>query len=142
MQRETDCIFCKMVAGEVSCTKVLDDENALAFMDIAPLAEGHVLLIPKEHYVTMGELPSDLAGAVFRHIPSLVHAVQSATGCEGVNVLQNNGSIAGQLVPHVHVHIIPRNPGGKFKFNWPAGEYEAGRMDILAEAICEHVPAL
>lgn len=135
MVSDPDCIFCKIVAGEIPCTKLLEDEHALAFMDIGPLAEGHTLLIPKEHYVTVDEMPADLVAAVFRHVPALVQAVQSATGCEGVNLLQNNGVIAGQLVPHVHTHIIPRDVGGTFQFNWPAGKYQEGRLDALAKKI-------
>ncbi len=135
MKQDSECIFCKIVAGEVPCTKVLEDERALGFLDIGPVAEGHVLLIPKAHYLTADEMPAGPAGEVFRHIPALVRAVRAATGCHGVNVLQNNGEIAGQVVPHVHVHIIPRTPGGRFHFNWPAGTYPEGQMDALAERI-------
>lgn len=132
---DSDCLFCKIVAGEIPCAKLLDSEHALAFLDIGPVAKGHALLIPKAHYNTMDEMPPEAAAAMFRHLPALVKAVQSITGCEGLNVLQNNGAIAGQVVPHVHVHLIPRDPGGKFTFNWPAGQYEEGQIESLGEAI-------
>ncbi|MCY2928126.1 MAG: HIT family protein [Planctomycetota bacterium] len=131
----TDCIFCRIARGEIPAMKVLDDDACLAFLDIAPLAEGHVLLIPKAHAQTLDQLSADQAAAMLRHLPALVKAVQAATGCAGVNVLQNNGKAAHQEVPHVHFHVIPRNPGDAFGFNWPAGKYPAGRAEQLVQAI-------
>lgn len=133
--RDSNCIFCRIAAGEIPCTKVTEDDSALAFMDIGPLAEGHVLLIPKGHYVTVDQMPAEIAAKVLQHLPSLVRAVRAATACAGVNVLQNNGRAAHQLVEHVHFHIIPRNPGDEFHFNWPAGKYSPGKMEELAAEI-------
>ena len=130
-----DCIFCKIAAGSIPAIKVLEDQACLAVMDIGPLAQGHVLLIPKSHAETLDDLSSAAAGAMLRHLPALVRAVRAATGCQGVNVLQNNGRIAHQVVPHVHFHIIPRNAGDEFQFNWPAGKYPPGRAEQLAESI-------
>ncbi len=135
MQTDPDCIFCKIVAGEIPSAKVLEDDSCVAFMDIGPLAEGHVLLIPKAHYETLDQMPPAEVGAMTKHLPALVKAVQSALSCEGVNVLQNNGRVANQFVPHVHFHVIPRNQGDEFGFSWPAGQYRPGRVDELAEAI-------
>ncbi len=135
MHTDSDCIFCKIAAGEIPSAKVLEDDSCVAFMDIGPLAEGHVLLIPKAHYETLDQMPPAEAGAMTKHLPALVKAVQSALSCEGVNVLQNNGRVANQFVPHVHFHVIPRNQGDEFGFSWPAGQYESGRVDELAEAI-------
>lgn len=132
---DSDCLFCKIVAGDIPATKVLEDDASVAFMDIGPLADGHVLLIPKTHAVTLDELPSDQAGAMLANLPALVKAVQTATKCQGVNILQNNGRVAHQVVMHVHFHVIPRNEGDEFGFNWPAGSYPEGRMEELAEAI-------
>jgi len=130
-----DCIFCKIAAGEIPSAKVLEDGSAFAFLDIGPLAEGHVLLIPKGHFVTLDQMPPDVAAGLLRHLPALVKAVQASTGCRGVNVLQNNGAAAHQVVQHVHFHVIPRNAGDAFHFNWPAGNYPPGRADKLAGAI-------
>ncbi len=135
-----DCVFCKILDGRVPAVKVLQDDACLAFLDIGPLAEGHVLLIPADHAETLDKLTADQAGAMLRNLPALVRAVQSATGCEGVNVLQNNGRVAHQVVGHVHFHIIPRNPGDAFHFNWPAGKYPDRRAEELAEAIRKHLP--
>ncbi len=139
MNADQECIFCRIVAGEVPADKVLDDEAGIAFLDIGPVAEGHTLLIPRKHAETLADMSEEDAAGLLRNLPRLGRAVQSATGCEGVNVLQNNGSIAGQLVPHVHFHIIPRSPGDEFHFNWPAGAYTEGRIDELAAAIREHL---
>lgn len=135
MPSDPDCVFCKIVAGKIPCAKLLEDDEVLAFLDIGPVARGHALLIPRAHYRTLEEMPADAAGRVFRRLPDLVRAVRTATGCAGVNLLQNNGAAAGQVVPHVHVHVIPREEGGKFSFTWPAGRYEEGQIELLAETI-------
>ena len=139
MARDPDCIFCKIAAGQVPCAKVLEDPACLAFLDIGPVAEGHVLLVSADHVASAGELTGDQAAGMLRHLPALVRAVQAATGCQGVNVLQNNGRVAGQLVMHMHLHIIPRNAGDRFAYNWPAGKYPEGRAEQLARAIREHL---
>lgn len=136
---DPNCIFCKIVAGQIPCTKVYEDDACLAFLDIGPLAEGHVLLISKTHAVTLDQLPAQAAGDMLRNLPALVKAVQAATGCEGVNVLQNNGRVAHQVVQHVHFHIIPRKSGDAFHFNWPAGQYPPGRADQLAAEMKRHL---
>ena len=132
---ETDCIFCKIAAGQIPATKILENDVSIAMMDIGPLAEGHILLIPKAHAETVDELSPAQAGKMLESLPALVKAVRTATGCQGVNVLQNNGRAAHQEVMHVHFHVIPRNEGDAFGFNWPAGAYPPGRMEQLAEAI-------
>jgi len=132
---DLNCIFCKIVAGDIPAAKLLEDDTAVALMDIHPLAEGHVLLIPRRHYVTLDEMPADEAGALLRHLPALVRGVREATGCEGVNVLQNNGRIAHQEILHVHFHVIPRSGGDAFGFNWPAGQCPPERLQELAERI-------
>jgi histidine triad (HIT) family protein len=133
--QDPNCIFCKIIAGQIPCAPLIDDDFALAFLDIGPLAEGHALLIPKDHYVTLDQVPADVAAGLLRHLPALGKAVQEATGASGFNVLQNNGKVAHQEVPHVHFHIIPRKPGDAFHFNWPAGKYPLGRLDELVARV-------
>jgi len=133
--RDPDCIFCKILEGDIPAVKVFETQDCLAFMDIGPLAEGHVLLIPASHVETIDHMNADAAAAMLGHLPQLVAAVKAVTGCEGVNVLQNNGAAAHQEVPHVHFHIIPRNAGDAFGFNWPAGQYPQGRIEELAQAV-------
>lgn len=135
MASDPNCIFCRIVAGQIPAQKVYEDSACLAFLDVGPLAEGHVLLIPKDHAETLGDLSAEQAAAMLRNLPALVRAVTKATGCAGVNVLQNNGKAAHQLVMHAHFHIIPRKEGDAFHFNWPAGKYPPGRGVVMAEAI-------
>ena len=101
-------VFAKILAGEIPCHRVYEDEHVLAFLDVAPLSPGHVLLIPKEARPTLGELSDEAGAALGRVLPRLCRAVCAATGATSYNVLQNNGSDAHQAVMHVHFHIIPR----------------------------------
>ena len=101
-------VFAKILAGEIPCHRVYEDEQVLAFLDVAPLSPGHVLLIPKEARPTLGELSDEAGAAIGRVLPRLCRAVCAATGASSYNVLQNNGSDAHQAVMHVHFHIIPR----------------------------------
>lgn len=107
----TDSIFSKIIRGEVPAHKIYEDEFVIAILDINPLSEGHALVIPKEPAETLHELSDDHAAAVGRVLPRICRALKKITGCEAYNVLQNNGAGAGQLVPHVHFHVIPRFPG-------------------------------
>ena len=131
-------IFSKILAGEIPCHRVHEDDHVLAFLDIGPLARGHVLLIPKEEKATLGELSDDTAAALGRALPRLCRAVCTATGASAYNVLQNNGAEAGQVVMHVHFHIIPRFParqdGAGLRLDWRAGELDEDAAG-LAEAI-------
>jgi len=134
----TDCVFCKIVSGEFGCYKLYEDDQILAFLDIAPVARGHCLIIPKQHYSRLDEI--DGAGhaalaAVMRLAPNLGRAVTAATGAEAWNLLQNNGRIAGQAVDHVHFHIIPRTEGDGLGYRWPAGKLDTDEADELMQAI-------
>ena len=135
--RDPACVFCKILDGQIPATKVFQDDCCLAFLDIGPVTDGHLLLVSAEHVEDIGGLSPQQAAGMLRNLPALVRAVRAATGCQGVNVLQNNGRIAGQLVQHVHFHIIPRSPGDAFTYAWPAGKYPPGRADQLAQAIRE-----
>ena len=107
----TDSIFSKIIRGEVPAHKVYEDDFVIAILDIGPLSEGHTLVIPKEPAETIDELSDDHAAALGRVLPRICRAVKKVTGAESYNLLQNNGKAAGQAVPHVHFHIIPRFPG-------------------------------
>ena len=130
-----DCIFCKIIAGEIPSAKIYEDEQILAFLDIGPLSEGHCLVVPKDHYLRFEQLPADLASALARRLGPVAQAVVKAVNAEGYNILNNNGRCAGQLVEHVHFHIIPRNLGDGVFTQWPAGKYPPGRMDELADMV-------
>jgi histidine triad (HIT) family protein len=109
-----DCIFCSIVSGDIPSRNVYEDSDVLAFLDANPLAAGHTLVIPKEHHERMDDLPSDLASDAFDVLYRLVPQVESAVDADGTTIAFNNGPAAGQEVPHLHGHIIPRfeNDGG------------------------------
>lgn len=132
---ESGCIFCKIASGQIPAAKIIDAPGAIAFPDIGPLARGHVLLIPRKHAATIDQLTPEETSACLQYLPALSKAVQQVTGCQGVNVLQNNGRVAHQVVMHVHFHIIPRNEGDEFHFNWPAGSLSPDAAQELAKAI-------
>jgi histidine triad (HIT) family protein len=134
-----ECVFCKIVAGEIPCTKVFEDGLCLAFLDIGPISPGHTLLVPKAHYETIHHMPADEAAHLARHIPALAAAVQKAVRAEGINVLQNNGACSGQEVFHVHVHLIPRWPEDGLGFRWPAKQADPEVLKQQAEAITKHL---
>jgi histidine triad (HIT) family protein len=140
-QRPSDpaCIFCKIVAGQIPCWRLYDDESVLAFLDIGPLSEGHCLIIPKSHYVTIDEMSAEESAACARLIPALSRAVKDATGAPGWNVLQNNGAFSGQAVSHVHFHIIPRREGDGLGYRWPAGKLDASTAERLQAQITQRL---
>lgn len=130
-----DCIFCKIAAGQIPCEKVYEDEDVLAFLDIGPLSEGHTLVIPKRHYTKVHECPPQLLAQVGSVLPKVAGAVFGAMQADGYNVLCNNGRAAGQLVEHIHFHIIPRKAGDGVFTQWPAKKYPSGKVEKLGEKI-------
>ena len=130
------CIFCKIVRGEVPSTKLYEDAQVLAFMDIGPVVKGHVLVIPKQHFDPLPALPPDLLAKVMTVVQKVVKAQVNGLKADGVNVHQSNGAVAGQVVPHVHFHVIPRFATDGHKWNWAAKKYDSmDEMKSLAEAI-------
>ena len=130
-----ECIFCKIVAGAIPCTKVYEDAHVLSFLDIGPISPGHTLLLPKKHYGAIMEMPAGEVAALFKPVAALAAAVRTAVGAEGINVLQNNGPTAGQVVPHLHIHLIPRWPDDGLGVRWPAREADVAVLARQAEAI-------
>lgn len=127
----SETLFSRIVRGEIPCARVLETDRALAFLDIRPVNLGHVLLIPKEPYATVADLPDDLAAHLGSLLPRLSRAVMSATGAAAFNVITNNGPIAGQTVFHVHWHIIPRFEDDAVRWPWPHGSYDDGAMAAM-----------
>ncbi|MFW6014587.1 MAG: HIT family protein [Nanoarchaeota archaeon] len=132
-----DCIFCKIVNGQMPCEKIYEDENILAFMDISPANKGHALIIPKEHYETILELPQDLMEKVAAGTKKVAEGVVKASGVEGFNVLVNNKKVAGQLVPHVHFHVIPRFEDDGIDMTFTHKKYGDGEIGEYAQKIKE-----
>ncbi|OHB59474.1 MAG: hypothetical protein A2173_10030 [Planctomycetes bacterium RBG_13_44_8b] len=132
---EKDCIFCKIAAGAIPCTRIYEDESVLAFLDIGPVSDGHTLVITKEHCEKMDNCSPQLLSAVAAVLPKIAAAVSAATDADGYNILCNNGRAAGQLVEHLHFHVIPRKTGDGVFNRWPSFTYPKGRAEELAEKI-------
>jgi len=129
-----NCIFCKIIKGEIPCYKIYEDENFLSFLDISPVNIGHTLIIPKNHYVDLLELPIEEAQKLIAVIKKIAPAVLTAVEATAFNLNLNNGKIAGQEVNHVHFHLIPRfeNDGREL---WHGQPYQEGEAQIIAEKI-------
>lgn len=136
----SDCIFCRIIAGAVPSAKVYEDENCYAFLDSGPLSWGHTLIVPKKHVECITGMSPDEVAALMSVIPKLAEAVIRATDAQGLNVLQNNGSVAGQAVEHLHVHLIPRHAGDGLGYRWNAKKYPEGRMQKYHERILAALP--
>ncbi|TKJ32753.1 MAG: hypothetical protein CEE38_22575 [Planctomycetes bacterium B3_Pla] len=129
------CLFCKMVAGQIPVTKVYEDEVVLVFLDIGPISDGHTLVIPRQHFERLDDCPAELLGRVFSSLGKIAGAVATAMNSDGYNLLCNNGRAAGQIVEHLHFHIIPRNAGDGLFGNWPSYKYEEGKIETIAGKI-------
>lgn len=105
---DANCVFCKIVAGSLPAYKVYEDDHALAFLDIAPFEDGHVLVISKQHANYLTDLPSAVLAPLIRAVQKVAAKLLENLPCDGFNLLQNNGACATQIVPHVHFHVIPR----------------------------------
>ena len=117
-----DCVFCRIVAGEVPAHLVLEDEDFVAFLDARPVFKGHVLVVPRRHYVTLADLPVAEVGPLFERVRLLSAAIPAALGAQGTFVALNN--VVSQSVPHLHVHVVPRTKGDGLRgFFWPRGRY-------------------
>jgi len=136
MRTSKDCIFCKIVAGEIPSISVYEDALALAVMDISPLSRGHLLVIPREHFGSILEIDPELYGHLCSVICKLSKAVQSAIGPDGMNVLQLNGRAANQLVPHLHIHLVPRWTGDGLRISdWDSAPGNSAEIVAAAEQI-------
>ncbi len=132
------CIFCAIVKGEIPATKIFEDDLVLAFMDIAPINPGHLLVIPKEHHSSPSTIPEICAGRIFFIASRLGIALKRALPADGFNLHLADGSCAGQVVPHAHLHVIPRLADDGFHWNWRQKRYENdSARDGLADRIRE-----
>ena len=133
-----DTVFGRIIRGEIPCHRVYEDERVLAFLDINPLSRGHTLVVPKEPAETMEDLSDESAAALGRVLPRLCRAVIRATGVAQYNLLENNGTLAHQAIPHVHFHIIPKpNAHEGLGIGWPQQSLDAKSGAELAAALRE-----
>lgn len=130
-----NCIFCKIANGEIPSATVYEDDTFRAILDIAPAHKGHVIVLPKSHADNLFELDDEVAAKALPVVKKIAKALKTVTGCDGVNVLQNNGTAAGQSVFHLHIHIVPRFEGDGILPVWPHESYEDGEAAQWAEKI-------
>jgi histidine triad (HIT) family protein len=130
-----DCQFCDIAAGEAPATRLYEDEVAVAFLDIAPVAGGHTLVVPKDHYETLTDMPPETAGDLFERVRIVAEAVETALDPDGLNLVQANGEAAGQEVFHAHVHLLPRYENDDVEVRWPAGELTEDRAREIGASI-------
>lgn len=131
-----ETVFSKILRGEIPAHKLYEDDQVLAFLDIAPLSPGHAVVIPKEPAPTLDQLSDDSAAAIGRVLPRLCRALQAATGTAEFNVLQNNGRLAHQAVDHVHFHVIPKPSEAQgLGVKWPSSPLDHGAAKVLAERV-------
>ncbi len=135
MATDPDCIFCKIVAGEIPCFKLHEDDATLAFMDINPFNDGHCLVICKEHLPNFFETPPETLQAVLPAVRKVARAVNAALSPEGLNIIQANGPAAGQSVFHLHFHVFPRGTDDDAKINWGLVPGDMDRIKELADRI-------
>ncbi len=132
---DNNCIFCKIIAGELPSATVYEDEDFKAIMDIAPAAKGHMVILSKRHCVNLLELDDASAAKGLVTARKLAVALKAELGCDGINLLQNNGEAAGQTVSHYHMHLIPRYENDSVKIPWIPVKYTEGEMTALAAAL-------
>ena len=131
-----NCIFCKIVAGEIPSTKVYEDAHVIAFMDIGPVIKGHTLVVPKIHVDPITKAPVDVLAKVMAVVQKIAQAQMNGLKADGVNVMNANGTAAGQQVPHIHFHVVPRFHTDGHHWNWAAKKYDSmEEMKKVAEEI-------
>ncbi len=125
-----DCIFCKIIAGEIPCFKLYESDDTLAFMDINPANEGHALVIPKEHFADVQAVSNAAISSTVITAKMIAAAIEKTLSPDGINLLQCNGPAAAQSVLHFHMHVLPRREGDELKLNWGL---EPGDMDAIGQ---------
>lgn len=133
--KQDNCIFCKIANGEIPSRTVYEDEDFRAILDLGPATKGHTLILPKDHAANLYELPDDVAAKVLPVAKKVASILKEKLGCAGLNLVQNNGEIAGQTVMHFHLHVIPRYEGDGQNILWKPTEPSAQELDQTLDQI-------
>ena len=132
--KDDNCIFCKLANGDIPTATLYEDEDFRVILDASPAAKGHALIIPKEHYANLYELDDELASKVLVLAKKMITKLTDILGCDGYNIVQNNGEAAGQTVFHFHMHLSPRHKDDGVVLGWKMGELtEEDKEDILSK---------
>lgn len=134
-----DCIFCKIARGDIPSATVYETGDFKVILDVAPANRGHSLIIPKEHYDNIFQLDGETAAKMFSMATVVARAIKDETKCDGLNVVQNNGEVAGQTVNHFHIHLVPRFKDDDVKITWKPQETVPEQQDELAKALKKRI---
>ncbi|MBD5488747.1 MAG: HIT family protein [Lachnospiraceae bacterium] len=134
--KDANCIFCKIANGEIPSQTLFEDETFRVILDLGPATKGHALILPKEHYANLYELPETIAGEVMKLAKKMAAMMTERLGCEGFNLVQNNGDLAGQTVFHFHMHLIPRYRADGQKIGWKPQEVSQEELKAVKDQIC------
>ncbi|MBL7051246.1 HIT family protein [Candidatus Woesearchaeota archaeon] len=129
-----ECLFCKIVKGELPSSKIYEDENTLAFLDLFPVNKGHSLVISKEHYENIFDVPEEILSKISSVVKKVASAVKKGVNADGISIIQSNGKSAGQVIPHIHFHVMPRFKEDGLKL-WPQGKYDENEMEEYKNTI-------
>ncbi|MFA6215179.1 MAG: HIT family protein [Patescibacteria group bacterium] len=133
-----NCIFCKIIAGEIPSFKIYENDCAFAFLDINPVSPGHVLVVSKKHYANLEEINEAELCELIKAVKKVGLAIKTGLGTAGYNLSVNNDPVAGQIIPHLHFHLVPRSEGDGLKL-WPQRKYGAGEGEAVAEKIKKYL---
>ncbi|MCI9255467.1 MAG: HIT family protein [Lachnospiraceae bacterium] len=133
--KDTNCIFCKIANGEIPSKTLYEDDKFRVILDLGPASKGHALILPKEHYADLYELPEETAGEVMKLAKKMATQMTQRLGCEGFNLVQNNGELAGQTVFHFHMHLIPRYRDDGQKIGWKPQEATQEELETIRAQI-------
>ncbi len=134
-----DCIFCKIARGEIPSATIFETSDFRVFLDVAPANRGHALIVPKDHSDNIFQLDAETAAKIFSFATVVARAIKEETGCQGMNIVQNNGACAGQTVNHFHLHLVPRFEGDDVTMTWNPKETVAEEQQALAKAIKKRI---
>lgn len=129
--KDKECIFCKIANGEIPSTTIHEDQDFRVILDLNPASKGHALILPKKHYKDIYELDASISSKVLLVAQSVITKMTKVLGCEGYNILQNNGVSAGQTVFHYHMHLIPRYKGDQVNLSWQSGTLSQELQDEI-----------
>lgn len=140
--RKDDCIFCKIANGEIPSTTLYENEDFRVIFDVAPASKGHALVLPKNHFDNVYDMDEMTASKLFVVASKVAKKLRDEVQCDGMNLLQNNGTIAGQTVFHFHMHLIPRYENDTVKMSWTPGEADTESLKKIAQAVSEGMETL
>jgi histidine triad (HIT) family protein len=133
--KDNNCIFCKIANGEIPAATIYEDESFKVILDLGPASKGHALILPKDHFANIYELDEETTAKAFTIAKKMAEKMTEALGCDGFNIVQNNGTVAGQTVFHFHIHLIPRYKNDNVKLAWEPGKITDAELENLVKIL-------